>query len=254
MGRPSADLRKDANFFLNSSRLGECINKFGRNESAGVGTEDLWEIGGAYPFQSSAQAIEILSTAANDTAAGTGARTVVVEGLDADLLFQTETVILNGATAVDLVNTYRRIFRAYVATAGSGGVNEGAISVRVDGGGTILAIISIGLGQTLMALYTVPADQTAYVIGYYGDLAKGNPTGSQADIGLYVRPDISQADSPLQLKHFIGLSSDGTSHHVHQFPLPLKVIGGSDIMVKLIASDDADIPVSGGFSLYFLED
>jgi len=67
-------------------------------------------------------------------------------------------------------NSFLRVFRARVATAGSVGVNVGVLDVTADDSSTVLAKINkvgtgggAGLGQTFMALYTVPAGKTAYL-------------------------------------------------------------------------------------------
>lgn len=54
------------------------ITALGNNpdvDSAAV-PEDIWSGGGAYPWMTGATSLEIVSSSANDTAAGTGARTV----------------------------------------------------------------------------------------------------------------------------------------------------------------------------------
>lgn len=43
--------------------------------------EDVWSGGGAYPWMTASTALEILSSSANDASAGTGARTVIINGL-----------------------------------------------------------------------------------------------------------------------------------------------------------------------------
>ena len=50
--------------------------------------------------------VSMASTNANDTSAGTGLRTVLLSGLDSNGNAQTETISLNGTTAVASVNTY----------------------------------------------------------------------------------------------------------------------------------------------------
>lgn len=59
-----------------------------------------------YQTPTTATALEILSSDANDTAAGTGARTVTVEGLDGSGNPLTETVSMNGTAAVALSNSF----------------------------------------------------------------------------------------------------------------------------------------------------
>lgn len=128
-----------------------------------------------YQTPTSAAALEILSSDANDTAAGTGARTVYVEGLDASGDILTETVTMNGTAAVALANSFLRVFTMYVATSGtyasvSAPSNVGTITLRGSGGGSTWAVINVdgafGLGRSLISPYTVPNGYTAHVLSY----------------------------------------------------------------------------------------
>lgn len=71
--------------------------------------------------------LDLTSSSANDAAAGTGARTVKVYGLDANYKFATETVTLNGQTAVTTTGTFYRVFGIQVITTGTGRKNAGDI-------------------------------------------------------------------------------------------------------------------------------
>lgn len=117
--------------------------------------EDIWGGEGLIPRPSSAESLEIVSSDANDTALGTGARTVIIRTLDANYLEVIQTVTLNGTTAVALTGTHIRINEGVVATAGSGGVNAGTLTLRVAGGGASRALITTS-GALNQAKYTVP--------------------------------------------------------------------------------------------------
>ena len=142
--------------------------KFGNNSDINGSLETIWSRGGLYVYPASATVMTVSSSSANDTSGGTGARTVLVSGLDANYYEISETVILSGQTPVNTVNSYIRMFRAFVVTAGSGGTAAGTIYV---GGGTVTAgvpatvyaEIALGENQTTMALWTVPAGYTAYI-------------------------------------------------------------------------------------------
>jgi hypothetical protein len=85
-------------------------------------------------------ALDVISSSAADTAAGTGARTVTIYGLALDGTQLIETVTLNGQTAVTTTKAFWRVFGAQVATAGTGRVNAGDIYIYKTGtGGTITA-------------------------------------------------------------------------------------------------------------------
>jgi hypothetical protein len=117
---------------------------------------DVWEGAGLYPFQTTATKLEILSSSANDTAAGTGARTMMIAGLDANFNPISEVITMNGVTPVQSVNNYLRVNGLNIVTAGSGGQNAGDITLRVTGAGATQAIARALYGYAKQAIYTVP--------------------------------------------------------------------------------------------------
>ncbi len=96
---------------------------------------------------------------------GTGARTVLIKGLDVDYTEISEVIALNGTSAVTTVNEYLRINSFEVVTAGSGGTNAGAISITGTEEMLIAAQILTGNGKAYTGVYTVPADFTAFIKG-----------------------------------------------------------------------------------------
>lgn len=164
----------------------ELVLQCGRNADADTG-DDVWDGSAAYPFPAAAAATTIVSSDANDDgndpeALGTGARTVTVRGLDSAYAEIEETATLNGTAAVTLTKQYLRINSAVVATAGSGGVNAGAISIKHDT--TVLAQIVAGFNRTLQAIYTLPADWYGWLMGW-----RVNSDGTAAcKLALQVRP------------------------------------------------------------------
>ena len=144
------------------------IFKFGFNSDIDNSLETVWAQGGLYSHPSSASTMTVSSSSTADTSAGTGARTVEIFGLDADYNEVSETITLNGQTAVTTTNTYLRMNRAIVRSAGSGEQNAGVIYV---GTGTVTAgvpankyaTIAVGDNQTLMCVWTVPAGYSAYL-------------------------------------------------------------------------------------------
>ncbi|MEK9895019.1 MAG: hypothetical protein VW518_01150 [Burkholderiaceae bacterium] len=166
------------------------IFKFGFNLDIDATEETIWDAGGIYSYPSAATVMKVSSSSANDTSAGTGARTVVVSGLDGDYNEIEETVSLNGQTAVNTSNSFLRVNRAYVDTAGSGATAEGDIYVgtgTVTAGvpATIYAKIVLGQNQTLMAVWTVPAGYTAFILK--GDVGTGT-----ANVNQYVTARLVQ--------------------------------------------------------------
>ena len=77
-------------------------NKFGYNDDVDSGTEVLAAFGGTFTPLTSAVALDISSSSANDDGnpAGTGARTLRIFGVDANRMSVTEDITLNGTTTV----------------------------------------------------------------------------------------------------------------------------------------------------------
>mgnify|MGYP001027056431 CR=1 FL=1 len=145
------------------------IEKFGRNDTMSGNIETIWDGSNVYTYLTSASSVHITSSDGNDAVAGTGARTIEVQGLDQDYNLAVEDVDVDDSASQ---TTFIRVFRARVKTVGSGGQAAGVISIRsaASGGGTLLAQIQrvgtgggASLGQTFMAMYTVPAGKTAYL-------------------------------------------------------------------------------------------
>lgn len=169
------------------------INKFGRDEGLGTSYETLvFGTNALYTYPSAATTMTVSSSDANDTSAGTGARTVVVSGLDGNYAEISETVTLNGQTGVSTTNSFLRVFRLQVTSAGSGEENAGVIYV---GTGTVTAgvpantfgTIPAGENQSLMAIWTVPAGYTAFMNRLlFSSFGNSNVTVVMA---LYARPE-----------------------------------------------------------------
>lgn len=145
------------------------VNKFGRSPDIGTAAalpKDVWDVSNsAYNWMTSASALDVSSSSTADDGdpAGTGAQTIKIEGLDSSWNAQTETVTMDGTSTVTTSNTWIRVNRAYVVTAGSGDANAGNITIQVTGGGATVAYIGAGNGQTLMAVYTVPNGKKLYL-------------------------------------------------------------------------------------------
>ena len=166
------------------------VFKFGFNTTLGTTEETVWSGSTLYAYPTSASTMTVSSGSVLDTAAGTGARTVTISGLDASYNEQSETVTLNGQTAVTTVGTYIRMNRAFVVTAGSTATAQGNIYVGTGAVTTgvpanIYAQMLVGDNQTLMALWTVPAGYTGYLESAY--INAGDTSASQSIIAKFVQ-------------------------------------------------------------------
>lgn len=111
-------------------------------------------------YLDSAEIIEIASDSSSDTAAGIGARAVLVEGVGNDFKALSETVVLNGLTSVPTVNAYKRVNRLVVVSAGSSGENQGGIFALAQVAGTTQCEIITGLNISTQTNYAIPDGKT----------------------------------------------------------------------------------------------
>ena len=160
------------------------IYKFGYNPDVNGTEETVWAQGGNYPWLDNAVTMFVSSSSANDASGGTGANTILIQGLDEDYNEIEETVALNGQTQVVTQLSYLRVYRAFVTLAGSDGTSGGTIYIGSSGAtagvpNTVYANLGFG-NQTQIAAYTVPAGYTLYLddINFTAALTQGNKTAT----------------------------------------------------------------------------
>ena len=194
------------------------VTVFGFNGDVDQTQVSVWPLPSLITFPAAALQMTVSSTSANDTAAGTGARTVVVQGLDANYNEVTETVTLNGQTAVTMSASLLRVNYAYVATAGSGNSAAGDIYI---GTGTVTAgvpatsydIIKVDYNTTTTGSYTVPAGYTAYVA--QGLFSTGQPSGTTQVQGRLLTRGLNN----IRMTAAITTLNNGVANYVFEYPL-----------------------------------
>ena len=197
------------------------INKFGYRDGIPNTFQTIWD--GTTDYGYSAAAIV---SAVSDTPATDDGGTVEVQGLDQNYNAVTETLTIGGAASTA---QFVRVFRARMVTANTGLTNVDEI--RIQNGGTDEAIIKAGAGQTLMALYTIPAGKTGYLLKVNGSIDANN----DALFRLYARP----FGGAFNVKGQFGVFASGFNY---DYPVPLKFEEKTDIEVKALSQNN----VGGG--------
>ena len=139
---------------------------------------DIWSAGGELQYLSAAETMNITSTSADDTLAGTGARTVDITGLDGSHNEINETVELNGVANVLTSLSYLRVFSLETITAGSGLENAGDITAISSGASTTQCFMSVGTSISKNSQFTIPAGKRFVIIG--AEMNATKLTGGQA--------------------------------------------------------------------------
>lgn len=222
---------------------------FGYNPDVDSGSEEtIWTAGGLYVHLDTPAIMTVSSTSANDTSAGTGARSVFIRGINSTGNEATETVVLNGQTAVNTVHTYTEIQNALVVSVGSGGENAGNISI---GTGTVTAgvpanifgHILAGENQSLMGHFTVPADSTGYLIS--GSMSVGSTASNKNITGrLKIR------DNDITYTGAIVTFSSGIAPFDFMYPIKINPTG---CITATAVSSTNDERVSSYFQLLLVK-
>jgi hypothetical protein len=141
-------------------------HKFGWRSGVTTTHQHLWNDPVANTimvFPTVAETFDVITTG-NDTAAGTGAREIFIEYLDANFVFQTGVVVTNAGTQASTFSGIRLI-RAWVTDCGTyGGTNENLVTIAGTTSGNDYAFIEANEGQTQNTQYCVPAGKTAYIL------------------------------------------------------------------------------------------
>lgn len=174
---------------------------------------------------------------------GVGASVLSIDGLDANFMRQTEFEILNGVTPVSTVNTWTRINRMQVFGRGTTGA-VGTITATAQTDGTVTAQIVDGNNQTLMAIYTIPMDETGFLFSWEGGLSHKGSAGSVC------RLRTGSLDGISYIKHIKAVDSAGTSNFQHDFRVPLVQGGGTDIFIEADSdTGGSGIGIEAGFQI-----
>jgi len=198
------------------------IHKFGAVPAMSTGvTGTVWDKSDTlYPWSafSSASVLGVATFLANGTASTLDdGKTVTIIGLDSNFDVQQETVTIASGVATT-TNQFIRVYRAYTSA-------DNLTQVRVSANGTEVLRINIGVAQTLMSVYTVPA-------GYKGYLVKGTAScqyGGDATGNMFVRYGGTGA---FRVGHSFEVSGAG-GQYVYDFPVPTELPEKTDIDIRV---------------------
>lgn len=138
------------------------VNIFGFNDAVGTTFIPLWESNTAYTYLTSAQNLQITSTAPDN------GKTVLIVGLDANYDVITEAVVLSSTGSPLTTNLFLRV-NTVIMTLGT---NTGAVNVLA--GAQLVARIRAGDGKNQATIYTVPNEHSFYLYRIDAFSATGN--------------------------------------------------------------------------------
>lgn len=224
------------------------VNKFGENPDIDTGTaEDVW-YAGLYTFSSSADIDTISSSDAGDD------QVVEIQGLDANWALVLQNATVDGRNKVTLETPLIRVFRVKnlgtTDMAGqlycyvNGDITDGVPDTAAD----IRAVINADDNQTEMAVYTVPAGKTGYLLSHY---CNGSRTGNNAAICTLRRRSPGGVFRVLYRTSIIGT---GDNSDEKELPIPEPVVAKTDILWRVDAVTANNSGIAAGFSILLVDD
>jgi hypothetical protein len=194
----------------------------------------------------------LASNNANDTAAGTGARTVRITyyTLTAGVVAGpfTETVTLNGVANVNTVATnICFIERLEVLTVGSTGSNVGVISLfgAAGGGGGTVWTIAATLNKTFGAHHYVPSGVTCNITSFIGGIRGADAAG----FILRARNPANANAAELQVSDLIRAPLTGSTP-LRKYATPIQVVGPSRITAFAVPDSTSSRTYYASFDFY----
>ena len=199
------------------------IHKFGAVPSMSQGQiGTIWDVDDTlYPWSAfdTPGVLTISTTTSNGTLSSLDdGITVHVLGLDENFEEVEDTFTISGNSATGTVS-FKRVYRAYID-----GIIANQTQIRVSRGATEVLRINIGKSQTLMAIYTVPAGKTAY-------LMQGSTTcagSADATIDMFVR---YFGQTSFRIGHTAEVSGPG-GQYLYQFGVPIRIPEKSDLDIR----------------------
>lgn len=223
------------------------VHKFGQNPDldSGDSYRPIWDIGEEYTYSTTADIDSLSSSDDSDT------QEIEVQGLDTNWELTLQTITLTGQTRKALDTPLIRVFRminrgssdlagdvyCYVNTAITAGVPDDLSYVR--------AHIMDGNNQTLMLIYTVPSNYTAYLVA--GRLHVYKSIAGVIESRVWLR----DPGGVFRIQETLSIHSQGAGAD-YNFPVPLTIPEKSDIYVDA-ASSALNMGVSGSLD-FILQD
>jgi hypothetical protein len=193
----------------------------GYNPSTSPG-DAVWSGGIAYPWSSlaTAQTLYIKSSTNNAT---DRSMPILIDGLDANYINQTEVVTLNATDSRTAVATTKQFLRIHNVMCYGTETNVGDITTTVtSGSGTIVSKISSGRGAAKAGVYTVPA-------GYTGYLFKGDASSTAATVVNFMGRYYGKAFMVLH----VAIVDNST--YIYDFPFPMTLPEKTDMYTTIEA-------------------
>ena len=221
------------------------VRQFGSNESVDQNVSDsspetVWLGSSSYVFPPDVgTGIQIHSTNNADT------EQVVIEGLDENFLMKSWTGNLNGTGYVNTSGKWTRIFGAYNNSSTS---FSGTVNIHPSGNvASNYLLINPYNNQSLMAVYTIPANYTGYLVAYG---MSAHNAGSSSSIFYNIKIKTREFGKVFRTQCS---NSFGTESSIERFlTFPIQLLPKTDIKFDIVSANGNNGFVDAEFSIALL--
>lgn len=229
----------------------QAINKFGENDD--IDTADvpieIWAHGADgtnFIFLDAGIAMDIKSSDAVDTIAGTGAQVARITYFKTD---NTEVVVdkdMDGVNQVEVGDDVKIVTRVEIIQTGSGLVNAGEINVVDRATGVIVyQSVEIGEGQTLSAIQICAKDKVCKVIFHYTTFSRASAAFGSAQMRLRLR----KVNGSLLTKYNTTISANHPRDERTYDIGGINLVAGEIIFWECKDVSANDTPIEAGFDI-----
>ncbi len=171
-----------------------------------------------------------------------------MSGLDANYAEQEVDVTLNGTSAVATTETWLRVYRLKVLTAGSGGQNAGTLTVRhTSTTANVFTVTPAAANQSRVCAFTVPANATCLVKGVYVSATEATAAGTRATVSLRIR------DTGGVYRSVFTQNVTDSYPLDYVFPTGLRVDAKADVKVSVEEVSASNTVVTGALDYVLLQ-
>lgn len=219
------------------------IHKFGSNPSllnSKNEEETIWDGGSLYNFPSDdGETMQIKSSDNTDT------QEIVVMGLDENFEEKSETITLNGTTSTSLDGSWSRVFRAY-NNGSTDLAGDVTIHKESDVSKVYAKILAVN-NQTLMALYTIPANYTGYLLKHH---CSAQNTDSSSSINFVIHIKTREHGKVFRTKSIVSCSTNQSE--TENLPFPIKLEPKTDIIFNKVSANGTGGSLNADFDVALL--
>ena len=222
-------------------------NKFGYNPDIDSAAEEIIAaFGGTFTIMTSDDTLDVVSSDANDTSAGTGARTILITGIDENYNSQIEIVTMNGTSSVTTTNNWYGVNRVVVLSSGSNDANVGDITITDTTGsfGTQAAVPAEG-SVTQQCIFHTPINHN-FLNDFIAVNARKASGGGTPDVLVRLWSYSRVTDTNYEVwRKRMDISNQNNLEYMPSQPT---VFGGREVLYMTAETDTNNTEVTATFS------